>query len=51
VKIQAGQDAKCKVLCTKDYTKEEVEMFVDRIRDEYRVSWYNFTPETIPTSL
>ena len=29
----------CHILCTKEYTSEELQMFVDKIEDEYSINW------------
>lgn len=34
-----GADTRCSVLCTKEYTQEELDEFTERIASEYTVGW------------
>lgn len=37
--LKLGQDTRCNVLCTKTYTQEELNVFKERIEQEYSVNW------------
>jgi len=37
--VKMMKDEGCKILCRKEYSKEDMKQFADKIKDEYRVHW------------
>jgi len=47
--IHTGENVNCKVLCAKEYTKEDIEKFAEKVKYEYRVHWIvDNLPAAIP---
>lgn len=47
--ISSGKNEKCKVLCKSEYTQEDLNKFIEKIKYEYRVHWLvDNLPAAIP---